>query len=107
MLVDLHIPTEYDYVLSDIEIKKVGPNRIEGVSHQLSRNVWSNDADQDYRLYFVLEFDQPIQEMGGWTDGTVVKTEHLTGKDLKDAGLFLQLTSSRILLYRFVPAFHW
>jgi len=90
VLVDLHIPTEYDYVLSDIEIKKVGPNRIEGVSHQLSRNVWSNDADQDYRLYFVLEFDQPIQEMGGWTDGTVVKTEHLTGKDLKDAGLFLQ-----------------
>lgn len=90
VLVDLHIPTEYDYVLSDIEIKKVGPNRIEGVSHQLSRNVWSNDADQDYRLYFILEFDQPIQEMGGWTDGTVVKTEHLTGKDLKDAGLFLQ-----------------
>lgn len=37
VLVDLHIPAEYDYQLKDIEIKKVSDTRIEGFSHQLSK----------------------------------------------------------------------
>lgn len=45
ILVDLHVPSEYDYKLKEIFIKKVSKNRIEGYAHQLSSRVWSNDAD--------------------------------------------------------------
>lgn len=90
VLVDLHIPTEYDYELKSIEVKQVSPYRIEGKSHQYSKEVWSNDAEQDYTVHFVLEFDQPIQAMGGWMDNLIYPTTHLKGKQLKDAGVYLQ-----------------
>lgn len=90
VLVDLHIPTEYDYLLREVELRKVSDYRIEGVSHQLSKNVWSNDADQDYKLHFVLEFDQPIADMGIWADGEVRRDTVLKAKDLKDAGVYLE-----------------
>lgn len=90
ILVDLHIPTEYDYMLREVELRRVNDYRIEGVSHQLSKNVWSDDADQDYKLHFVLEFDQPIADMGIWADGEVRRDTILKAKDLKDAGAYLQ-----------------
>lgn len=95
VLVDLHIPTEYDYLLKEVELRRVSDYRIEGVSHQLSKNVWSNDADQDYKLHFVLEFDQPIADMGIWADGEVRRDTVLKAKDLKDAGVYLEFDATK------------
>ena len=95
VLVDLHIPTEYDYLLREVELRKVSDYRIEGVSHQLSKYVWSDDADQDYKLHFVLEFDQPIADMGIWADGEVRRDTVLKAKDLKDAGAYLEFDATK------------
>lgn len=93
VLVDLHIPTEYDYVLEGVEIKKVSDTRIEGYSHQLSKYVWRRDSDQEYTVHFVIEFDQPIVSMGGWTDGKQIETDHLKASNLKDAGVWLNFNT--------------
>lgn len=90
VLIDLHIPTEYDYRLEDMEIRKVSENRIEGFSHQLSQYVWSHDADQEYTVHFVIEFDQPIQSMGGWMNKDKKITDHLNGCNLREAGAWVQ-----------------
>ena len=93
VLVDLHIPTEYDYQLCEIDIRKVSDTRIEGYSNQLSKNVWSHDADQAYIVHFVIEFDQPIQSMGGWVDGQHRITDHLSAKEIRDGGVWLQFNT--------------
>lgn len=95
ILVDLHIPTEYDYQLAEVELRRVNEYRIEGVSHQVSKNVWSNDAEQDYKLHFVLEFDQPIAGMGVWADGAIHQDTVLKAKDLKDAGAYLEFDAAQ------------
>lgn len=95
VLVDLHIPTEYDYLLEDLDIRKVSDTRIEGYSHQLSKNVWSHDADQEYTIHFVIEFDQPIQSMGGWINNKLQVSDHISAKDIKDAGVWLQFDTRK------------
>ncbi|MCC5929011.1 MAG: GH92 family glycosyl hydrolase [Cyclobacteriaceae bacterium] len=90
ILVDLQIPAEYDYILKEAYIKKTNDNRIEGYAHQYSQNVWSKDADQDYTLHFVLEFDRPIKRMGYWINGEVSYGDVLSEKDVDDAGAFLE-----------------
>ena len=69
ILVDFHIPAEYDYRVEELAVRKVSDTRLEGFSRQLSENVWSRDANQAYTLNFVIEFDQPIQAMGEWDTG--------------------------------------
>ncbi|WP_455623019.1 GH92 family glycosyl hydrolase [Parabacteroides sp.] len=96
ILVDLHIPSEYDYQLKEIEIRKVSDTRIEGFSHQLSKYVWSHDADQEYTVHFVIEFDQPIQSMGGWIDNKPQPKEHITASNCKDAGVWLQFDTKQV-----------
>lgn len=95
ILVDLHIPTEYDYQVVDMDIRRVSDTRIEGHSHQLSKYVWSHDADQEYTVHFVIEFDQPILSMGGWTDGKLQQTDHLSGRNLQEAGVWLQFDAQK------------
>ena len=90
VLIDFHVPAEYDYQLKEINLKKVSDYRIEGFSHQLSPQVWSSDADQDYTIYFVIEFDRPIKKMGGWINDRVINSNSLDAKDIKDAGIFLE-----------------
>lgn len=92
VMVDLHVEAEYDYKLLNIEVKKVGDNRLEGFSHQISPRptVWSDDADQEYTVHFVIEFDRPIKKMGGWLDQRQIATEHLTGKELKEGGVWVE-----------------
>src|SRR5690606_7656815 len=90
VMIDLHVQGEYDYELLDFEIKKVNDYRIEGWSHQISPRptVWSNDADQEYIVHFVIEFDQPIKNVGGWLDNEVVDIDLMQGKNFKEAGVF-------------------
>ena len=89
VLIDFHIPAEYDYVLKEVNVKKVSETRLVGYSDQFSGNVWSSDADQDYTVHFVIEFDQPILSMGGWVEDEIFEGEQLTAKDIRDAGLFV------------------
>ncbi len=97
VMIDLHVQGEYDYKLREIEIRKVSDYRIEGSSHQISPRptVWSNDADQEYTVHFVIEFDQPIKKVGGWLNDEVVDISRLRGKDLKEAGAFVEFDTKK------------
>jgi len=97
IMIDLHIPSEYNYLLPEVEVSQVSDYRIEGKSHQLSPRpgVWSNDADQEYTVHFVIEFDQPIKKAGGWVNGDLVQSGHIKGKDLKDAGFFVEFDTKK------------
>jgi predicted alpha-1,2-mannosidase len=97
VMIDLHVQAEYDYQLKDVEITKVSDFRIEGKSHQLSPRptVWSNDADQEYTVHFVIEFDQPIKKMGGWLNEQLTGGRILKGENLKDAGVYVEFDTHK------------
>lgn len=97
VMIDLHVQAEYDYNLLDIEINKVSDYRIEGKSHQISPRptVWSNDADQEYIVHFVIEFDQPIKKLGGWINNELVNEDQIKGKNLKDAGAYVEFDTQK------------
>lgn len=89
ILIELHPQTEYGIQLKSVDVKKVSDYRIEGAVHQFSPGVWSNDADQDYVLNFVIEFDRPIKSLGTWKDGEIsTGTEGLESGPCGEAGLF-------------------
>jgi predicted alpha-1,2-mannosidase len=92
VMIDLHIPSEYDYQLLEVDIRKVSDYRIEGRSHQLSPRptVWSEDADQEYIVHFVIEFDQPIVKTGGWLNNEIKDMHHIKGENLRDAGMYVE-----------------
>lgn len=95
VMIDLHIQAEYDYELLDVEVKQVGDRRIEGYCHQLSPRVWSHDADQEYVVNFVIEFDAPIKKIGGWKNDQVLQTSQISGKNLKEAGLYVEFDTQK------------
>lgn len=97
VMIDLHIQAEYDYNLLDVDVRKVSDYRIEGRSHQISPrpHVWSDDADQEYVVNFVIEFDAPIKKVGGWKDDQILNEAHIYGKDLKDAGLYVEFDTQK------------
>ena len=89
ILIELHPQTEYGIQLQNISVRQVGDRRLEGSCRQFSPGVWSHDADQDYTLHFVIEFDQPIKRLGSWYDGTIKQqTAGLENGPCTDAGLF-------------------
>lgn len=90
VMVDLHIQAEYDYLIKNVTVKQVGDRRLEGSCHQFSAGVWSNDADQEYTLNFVMEFDAPIKNIGGWKNNDTFNESGFTGKNLTDAGMFVE-----------------
>lgn len=92
VMIDFHIEAEYDYKLLEVDVKKVNDYRLEGFSHQISPrpHVWSNDADQEYTVNFVIEFDQPIKKMGGWLNDKQTTTTHLKAKDIADGGVWVE-----------------
>jgi predicted alpha-1,2-mannosidase len=95
ILIDFHIPAEYNYQVKEINLKKVSDYRIEGYAHQISPNVWSTDASQDYTIHFVIEFDKPIQKMGSWINDKIQYSDVLEAKNIKNAGLFLQFDAKK------------
>lgn len=96
ILIDLNLPTEYDYKLKEISIKKVSDYRIEGFSHQLSERVWSDDAEQDYTIHFVIEFDQPIKSMGGWTGEKIFyDVNEFTSNNIQSNGAFIEFDTKK------------
>lgn len=97
VMIDLHIQAEYDYNLLDVEIKQVSDYRIEGHSHQISPrpHVWSDDADQEYVVNFVIEFDAPVKKVGGWKNDQVLDSKLIAGKNLNDAGLYVEFDTKK------------
>lgn len=90
ILVEFHPELEYDIRLQNISVKKINDYRIEGSIHQYSPQVWSNDAEQDYVLNFVLEFDRPILRLGSWCNGEI--SDNIDGFEhgkCEDAGLIV------------------
>ena len=102
VLIDLHFPSEYLWELRDAQITKVSDTEIEGfaVSHCSSTGY---AGEQDYTLNFVIQFDQPLESMGGWVlDRIIEKTDKISKKSyepgwshylkdfiIKDAGAFV------------------
>ncbi|MGN1265072.1 MAG: GH92 family glycosyl hydrolase, partial [Muribaculaceae bacterium] len=97
VMVDLHIQAEYDYQLREVEVKQTGESRLEGYSHQISPrpHVWSNDADQEYTIHFVMEFDAPIKNIGYWKNDAVSAGNVLRGSNLTDAGMYVEFDTSK------------
>lgn|GEM_PF-87479 len=90
VMIDLKIPAEYRYELQGVKITKVSDSRIEGISEQLSRNVWSGGVNQDYIIHFVIEFDQPIINYGSWHNDQVGIKQNLNADSAENAGLFVE-----------------
>lgn len=95
VLLDFAIPAETRYDLKEVKWKKINDHRIEGFSHQYSKNVWSRDASQDYTLHFVMEFDQPIKEIGYWVNDTVKRGNEADVKNIKNSGIFIQFDQKK------------
>lgn len=95
VMIDLHVQAEYDYKLADVKIEKISDTRIEGYSKQFSPRVWSNDADQEYVVNFVIEFDAPIKKVGGWKNDKVIDSNLIEGKELNDAGLYVEFDTQK------------
>lgn len=97
VMIDMHVQAEYDYNLLEVNIQKISDTRIEGFSHQISPRptVWSNDADQEYIVHFVIEFDAPIKNIGGWINDKVVEGNSIKGVNLKDAGIYVEFDTRK------------
>lgn len=95
IIIDLQIPCEYTYQNKEIEIKQVSDTRIEGFSHQLTENTWAGGIDQEYTVFFVIEFDQPVVKSGGWIDDEILTTSSLSSKNPKDAGYYVEFDTKK------------
>ncbi|MEA4916864.1 GH92 family glycosyl hydrolase [Proteiniphilum sp.] len=90
VMIDLKIPTEYNYDILEAKIERVSARRIEGYSKQQSKAVWSSDVDQDYTLYFVIEFDRNITHFGGWVNSGIVHEEEIYAGNPEKIGCFAE-----------------
>ena len=90
VMIDLMIPCEYPYNIESCEIRKVSSRRVEGLSRQVIPNVWSNDADQHYTLYFVVEFDRDISSFGGWSGDELWSGQTQSATSAEDFGCWAE-----------------
>jgi len=95
IMVDLKIPAEYGYDLKEVTLKKVGNNRIEGSSRQFTKNAWSGGVNQEYTIYFVMEFDQPVKKYGTWINGKVSETDIRAVTNPEDAGAYVEFDTRK------------
>jgi len=90
IMIDLKTPAEYHYNLKEVYFKKVSDYKIVGYSHQFAPQVWSSDADQDYTIHFVMEFDQPIAKIGYWNADHVMTGDSVLFVSAESAGAFVE-----------------
>ena len=90
VMIDLKANGEYPYQILDYKLKKVSDTKIIGYSSQLSENVWSTDAKQDYIVHFAIEFDRPIINFGTWKGDQVSSGQDGEGKQVTEAGMFVE-----------------
>lgn len=114
VMVDLFTPAEYPQNLVKAVVTKVGNQKIEGYASYY--NAFTGySLQQQYTVYFVLEFDKPFKSMGGWVNKGVepvksyigewnrnhdFKTQAVVTNDLDslsgkgDAGVFLNFSTT-------------
>lgn len=90
VMIDLQIPAEYGYQLKEVTLKKISDYRIEGYTRQFTANAWSGDVNQDYKVHFVIEFDQPVKKFATWTNDELSDKDIIRGGALKDAGAYVE-----------------
>ncbi|WP_165025576.1 GH92 family glycosyl hydrolase [Dysgonomonas sp. ZJ279] len=90
IMIDLQIPCEYNFNILEAEIRQVGPRKVEGFSKQQSKNVWSEDADQDYIVFFVIEFDQDIKKFGGWINDNLTENQPIIAQNPERVGSYVE-----------------
>ncbi|ATP56944.1 hypothetical protein CPT03_10855 [Pedobacter ginsengisoli] len=90
VMIDLQIPAEYAYQLKDVTLRKVSNYRLEGVTRQFTPNAWSGDVNQDYKIHFVIEFDQPIKKFGSWINDDISDKDIVNAGSVKDAGAYVE-----------------
>ena len=96
VLIDLQNPAEYGYKLEEVTIKKVSDTRVEGFSKQLTPNAWGGGISQEYTVHFVVEFNQPIQKYGTWTDrGVKENTAELKAGSCADPGAYFEFDTTK------------
>ena len=95
VMIDLQIPAEYTYQLKDVSLKKVSDYRIEGFTRQFTPNAWSGDVNQDYKVHFVIEFDQPIKKFGTWLNDKLSEKDIVTAGAVKDAGAYVEFDTRK------------
>ena len=90
ILIDFHPWIENDFKIQEVSARLVNDKRIEGFVHQYAPGIWSNDADQDYTVHFVIEFDSAVKSMGNWCDDKITENvRNISNGPCTDAGLFL------------------
>lgn len=75
ILLDLDIPFENTADILDARFTQVSDRQIEGYSKQ--RWSWN-----EYTVHFVIRFDRPIEQFGGWTGDKIIKE----GKEIAGKG---------------------
>ncbi|HEY3755381.1 MAG TPA: GH92 family glycosyl hydrolase [Opitutaceae bacterium] len=63
LVLDFGFPTEELTKVIDVTVRQTGPAEIEGCIHQ------HNQYAGEYRVYFVLQTDQPLRSMDAWQRG--------------------------------------
>ncbi len=75
ILIDMFTPGEYPHNLTDAKITKVSDTEIEGYASYY--NAFTGyTLQQEYTVYFVLQFSKPFDSVGGWINNGV---EPVTG----------------------------
>ena len=71
IIIDMFTPNEYPHNLTNAQITKVSNNEIEGFASYY--NAFTGyTLEQEYTIYFVLQFSKPFDSMGGWVNNEVV-----------------------------------
>lgn len=71
VLIDLHFPAEYVWELRDAEITRISDTLIEGWAYSYSKGT-GYFGEQEYKLHFAIEFDRPMESMGGWVIDRII-----------------------------------
>lgn len=90
VMIDLRVQGEFDYDIKNFEIRKLDDYTVQGFCHQFSHDIYYGDSDQQYTVYFTLEFDQPIAKFGGWIEKQVVDGEIIRNDAVREAGAFVE-----------------
>jgi predicted alpha-1,2-mannosidase len=95
VMIDLKVPSEYRFDILEAKINRVSSRRIEGYSKQQSKKVWSSDVNQDYVIYFVIEFDRDIMNFGGWVNNEILNEEEIYAESPEIMGCFAEFDTRR------------
>lgn len=91
VMIDLKIPAEYWYHILQAQLKQVDDYTVEGYSVQQTTKVWSDDDNQDYTIFFRMEFDKPIKNFGVWVNDDVLRDKKEVNAVKPDAmGCFVE-----------------